>query len=75
MKSKNNKKSMLPMFGQFLALWVFFMLLIVLYSKWADTQPEFYQDGGFWRDFAFSRLGYKGIAIAGAVDAILFLPI
>jgi hypothetical protein len=62
-------------FARFLALWVACMLLIVLYSLWLDTQPESYQDGGFWRNFAFVHMGYLGIAINGAVNALLVLVV
>jgi hypothetical protein len=60
-------------FARFLALWVAFMLVIVLHSMWLDTQPESYQDGGFWRNLAFVHMGYLGIAINGAFNALLVL--
>jgi len=71
----NHPPNRLTRIARFLALWVACMLLIVLYSLWLDTQPEFYQDGGFWRNFAFVHLGYLGTAINGAVNALLVLVV
>ena len=58
-------------FARFIALWGACMLVIVLHSMWLDTQPESYQDGGYWRNFAFVHMGYLGIAINGAFNALL----
>jgi hypothetical protein len=75
MKSTSEKKGMGPLILQLLSLWVACMLMIILYSEWVDTQPPFWNDGDYWRNFAFKHLGYTGIATLGAIDALLFFSI
>jgi hypothetical protein len=71
MKSTSEKKRIGPRSRQFLALWGACMLMLILHAHWMATQPDPWNDPGRQIAFAESYFGYTGIAIFGAIFALL----